>query len=194
MKMFTNIAFYFFLIQVESVKKDAVEYGKLKLQNMILENAVQVGIPEATNWDSVRHYWRDNGTLLAAARLFSCFYAQFDFKPGWDDRMEREYMALRKYTYNDYEVGKGCFGRIFASYCIQNRRKHLNAASNSTHGHKIMLSRKPGERFLKGKNKKRPKGCTLGGWTTIPDAPTNPLSLLEGPVCILLEFVFFLFL
>jgi hypothetical protein len=115
----------------------------------------------------VADYWKENGTVEAAAKLWYACYGAIDKEPGWEKELERKYMEISSYTYRLTDNRKkGCFART-----IGQRKsdiiKMINRASETTHHGVIRMKRLPDEIDEKTKFKKRKKGTTLGGFVKL---------------------------
>jgi len=154
--------------KVQGIKTDVRSWGLQKVRAKIVQNFTQCSPGGSIcSIEQVAEYWKANGTAEAAGKLWYACYGAFDDEPGWDVKLEKEYMGMCEYTYREIEdKRKGCFART-----IGQRKtdiiKMINRASEKTHQGVIRLQRLPEEMDEKTKYKKRKKGTTLGGFVTL---------------------------
>jgi len=154
--------------KVQGIKTDVRSWGLHQVRAKIVQhfNHCSPGGSFCTI-GQVADYWKDNGTVEAAGKLWYACYGAFDDEPGWDVQLERTYMEMCDYTYKETEdKKKGCFART-----IGQRKtdilKMINRASGNTHGGLIRMKRLAEEIDEKNKFKKRKKGTTLGGFVKL---------------------------
>ena len=100
------------------------------------------------------YYWKENGTVEAAGKLWYACNGAFDDEPGWEVNLEQMYMEMCEYTYRATDGRrKGCFSRT-----IGQRKtdiiKMINRASEKTHHGVIRMKRLPEEMDAKTEFKK----------------------------------------
>jgi hypothetical protein len=154
--------------KVQGIKTDVRSWGLHQVRAKIVKNFNQCS-PGGSfcTIGQVADYWKENGTVEAAGKLWYACYGAFDDEPGWDVQLEQMYMEMCEYTYRVTEDRrKGCFART-----IGQRKtdiiKMINRASEKTHQGLIRMKRLPEEIDEKTKFKKRKKGTTLGGFVKL---------------------------
>jgi hypothetical protein len=154
--------------KVQAIKNDVRSWGLHQVRSKIVKhfNQSSPGGSYCTI-GQVADYWKENGTLEAAAKLWYACYGAFNDEPGWEKELERSYMDMCSYTYKVTEVRKkGCFART-----IGQRKsdviKMINRASEKSHQGVIRMKRLPEEMNETTKFKKRKKGTTLGGFVKL---------------------------
>jgi hypothetical protein len=154
--------------KVQGIKTDVRSWGLHQVRAKIVQhfNHCSPGGSFCTI-GQVADYWKDNGTVEAAGKLWYACYGAFDDEPGWDVQLERTYMEMCDYTYRETaDRKKGCFART-----IGQRKtdilKMINRASGKTHRGLIRMKRLAEEIDEKNKFKKRKKGTTLGGFVKL---------------------------
>jgi hypothetical protein len=154
--------------KVQSIKTDVRSWGLHQVRAKIVKNFNQCS-PGGSfcTIGQVADYWKENGTVEAAGKLWYACYGAFDDEPGWEVNLEQTYMEMCEYTYRATEGRrKGCFSRT-----IGQRKtdiiKMINRASENTHHGVIRMKRLPEEMDAKTKFKKRKKGTTLGGFVKL---------------------------
>jgi hypothetical protein len=154
--------------KVQSIKTDVRSWGLHQVRAKIVKNFNQCS-PGGSfcTIGQVADYWKENGTVEAAGKLWYACYGAFDDEPGWEVNLEQTYMEMCEYTYRATEGRrKGCFSRT-----IGQRKtdiiKMINRASVNTHHGVIRMKRLPEEVDAKTKFKKRKKGTTLGGFVKL---------------------------
>ena len=152
--------------KVKSVKKDAFSWGNQQIEQQIIAHLSELGPGRnISNFSQVLQYWKEDGSVEAAGKLWDAVYGAFDRKPGWEVELEKTYMKMKGFTYRELQ-GKGCFAKLF-SISKNTRIKAINQASKTTHKGQIRLKRKSAEVDPKTKFKKRKKGTTLGGFAVL---------------------------
>ncbi len=154
--------------KVQSIKTDVRSWGLHQVRAKIVKNFNQCS-PGGSfcTIGQVADYWKENGTVEAAGKLWYACYGAFDDEPGWEVNLEQMYMEMCEYTYRATDGRrKGCFSRT-----IGQRKtdiiKMINRASEKTHHGVIRMKRLPEEMDAKTKFKKRKKGTTLGGFVKL---------------------------
>ena len=154
--------------KVQVIKNDVRSWGLHQVRSKIVKhfNQISPGGSYCTI-GQVADYWKENGTVEAAAKLWYACYGAFDDEPGWEKELERTYMDMCSYTYKMTEDRrKGCFART-----IGQRKsdviKMINRASDKSHCGLIRMKRLPEEMNETTKFKKRKKGTTLGGFVKL---------------------------
>jgi hypothetical protein len=154
--------------KVQGMKTDVRSWGLHQVRAKIVQHFNQCS-PGGTfcSIGQVAEYWKDNGTVEAAGKLWFACYGAFDNEPGWDVQLEEQYMKMCQYKYKLTEdKRKGCFART-----IGQRKtdviKTINRASEKTHHGLIRMKRLSEEIDEKTKFKKRKKGTTLGGFVRL---------------------------
>lgn len=154
--------------KVQVIKNDVRSWGLHQVRSKIVKhfNQISPGGSYCTI-GQVADYWKENGTVEAAAKLWYACYGAFDDEPGWEKELERTYMDMCSYTYKVTEDRrKGCFART-----IGQRKsdviKMINRASDKSHRGLIRMKRLPEEMNETTKFKKRKKGTTLGGFVKL---------------------------
>jgi hypothetical protein len=154
--------------KVKSIKTDVRSWGLHQVRAKIVQNFNQCS-PGGSfcTIAQVADYWKENGTVEAAGKLWYACYGAFDDEPGWEVQLEQKYMLMCDYTYRVIDdPKKGCFART-----IGQRKtdiiKMINRASDKTHRGLIRMKRLPEEIDEKTKFKKRKKGTTLGGFVKL---------------------------
>jgi len=154
--------------KVQSIKTDVRSWGLHQVRAKIVKHFNQCS-PGGSfcTIGQVADYWKENGTVEAAGKLWYACYGAFDDEPGWEVNLEQTYMEMCEYTYRATEGRrKGCFSRT-----IGQRKtdiiKMINRASEKTHHGVIRMKRLPEEMDAKTKFKKRKKGTTLGGFVKL---------------------------
>ena len=155
----------------KKAKREATRYGDHNVKAMIVDHMKAFGY-ELASWSELLDEFRKNDTEEFAADLWSACFGMFDKMPGWERKMEMEYMQLRKFEYHcgvayeDGKVPKGCFARLFSN--VKNDKvKNLNRFGKSGHGGFIKLHRDKSEITEETRGKKRKKGTTLGSFAVV---------------------------
>ena len=154
--------------KVQGIKTDVRSWGLHQVRAKIVKNFNQSS-PGGSfcTIGQVAEYWKENGTVEAAGNLWYACYGAFDDEPGWEIKLEKQYMDMCEYTYREIvERRKGCFART-----IGQRKtdiiKMINRATEKTHKGLIRMKRTGDEIDGKTKFKKRKKGTTLGGFVML---------------------------
>jgi hypothetical protein len=155
--------------KVQGIKTDVRSWGLHQVRAKIVQNFNQCS-PGGSfcTIGQVADYWKENGTVEAAGKLWYACYGAFDNEPGWDVQLEKMYMEMCEYTYRATTEArrKGCFART-----IGQRKtdiiKMVNRASEKTHRGLVRMKRLSTEIDAKTKFKKRKKGTTLGGFVNL---------------------------
>ena len=154
--------------KVRHIKTDVRSWGLQQVRSKIVQHLNECSPGDSfCSIDQVAEFWRDNGTVEAAGKLWYACYGAFDEEPGWDVKLEGRYLQMCQYTYQaTEEKKKGCFART-----ISQRKsdiiKMINRASEKTHKGQIRLKRLSEEIEASTKFKKRKRGTTLGGFAKL---------------------------
>jgi len=154
--------------RVQSIKTNVRSWGLHQVRSKIVLyfNQSSPGGSYCTI-GQVADYWKENGTVEAAAKLWYACYGAFDKEPGWEKELERKYMEISSFTYRLTDNRKkGCFARTIGQRKLD-IIKMINRASETTHEGVIRMKRLPDEIDEKTKFKKRKKGTTLGGFVKL---------------------------
>ena len=114
--------------KVQGIKTDVRSWGLHQVRSKIVKhfNQSSPGGLYCTI-GQVADYWKENGTVEAAAKLWYACYGAFDNEPGWEKQLERSYMDMCSYTYKVTEDRrKGCF---CANYRTEEVGRHQNDKS-----------------------------------------------------------------
>ena len=154
--------------KVQGIKTDVRSWGLHQVRAKIVKHFNQCS-PGGSfcTIGQVADYWKENGTVESAGKLWYACYGAFDDEPGWEAQLEQKYMHMCDYTYRVTEDRKkGCFART-----IGQRKtdiiKMINRASEKTHHGLIRMKRLSEEIDQRTKFKKRKKGTTLGGFVKL---------------------------
>ena len=154
--------------KVQLIKSDVRSWGLQQVRAKIVQHFNQCSqLRSFCTIGEVADYWKDNGTVDAAGKLWFACYGAFDEEPEWDVKLEQSYMEMCEYTYRETgERKKGCFART-----IGQRKtdiiKSINRKAATTHQGFIRMKRSSEEMDEKTKYKKRKKGTTLGGFAKL---------------------------
>ena len=132
--------------KVQEIKTDVRSWGLQQVRAKIVKNFTQCS-PGGSfcSIEQVADYWKDNGTVEAASMLWYACYGALDDEPGWDVKLELQYMKICEYTYRVIDdKRKGCFAKT-----IGQRKsdiiKMLNRVTKKTHKGLIRMKRLPDE-------------------------------------------------
>jgi len=154
--------------QVSEIKRDAKEWGKMKVQDMVVQNAIDLGLSNIHSVKGLQMHWQKHPDRRTAAIVWHCLYGAFDFAPRWDEILEQEYLAKNNMSYKDDGMGrKGCIASLFARCKRDVVRRVAKAGESKT---KLFFKRNFEEPpDTKEKFEKRKKGQCIG-----------PFAMIEG--------------
>ena len=154
--------------KVQEIKTDVRSWVLQQVRAKIVQHFTQCSPGRSfCSIEQVADYWKENGTFKAAGMLWYACYGAFNDEPGWDVKLEQQYMEMCEYTYRETgERKKGCFART-----IGQRKtdiiKLINRKAATTDQGLIRMQRSSEEMDEKTKYKKRKKGTTLGGFAKL---------------------------
>ncbi len=74
--------------QVSDVKRDVISWGKQRVRELLVDHSKEF-LHDIMTFEQLGTYWKENGTVDAAAILWQTCYGAFDFKTNWELDLEK---------------------------------------------------------------------------------------------------------
>lgn len=155
--------------QVRKIKRDAMTWFMCRVVQMIVAHAIFWGLATVSSIKSLREYWAAH--LLdddVAAIIWHCCYGEFDFKPKWDERLEKEYMDMNNFVYGAGDPKtKGCFVKLIN---VQ-KREAIKGVTRGLPAELVLKRTLPKTAPKSLRQQRRPKGETLAEFAVVHGKP-----------------------
>ena len=79
--------------EVECIKREATSWGNTQVERQIVDNLVNLGYRELSNWRRVLDNWKHDEDGEYVSIYWKAFYGMFDVMSGREVNLERTYMC-----------------------------------------------------------------------------------------------------